>query len=295
MHTFSGHRQPVYTLAPQDGQHFFSAGADGMVVQWDLAEPDMGKMLVQIPASVYALAFAPYRQVLVAGQNHSGIHLIDLHTRQEVGSLALTSAPIFDILTTPDYLYVASGNGELFCISWDLRILRKAHLSTHSLRTLALHPERNELAAGYSDHRIRILDARTLRLKHEIAAHNISVFTLQYHPHLPVLLSGSRDARLKIWDADRQYAQVEEVVAHMYAINHLTFSPDGRYFATGSMDKSVKVWDAATFKLLKVIDKARHAGHGTSVNKLLWMDYHNWLLSCSDDRSISVWDIAPGH
>jgi hypothetical protein len=40
---------------------------------------------------------------------------------------------------------------------------------------------------------------------------------------------------------------------------------------------------------LKVIDKARHAGHGTSVNKLLWTP--NRLLSASDDRSISAWDI----
>jgi WD40 repeat protein len=55
------------------------------------------------------------------------------------------------------------------------------------------------------------------------------------------------------------------------------------------MDKSIKVWDLEELKLLKVIDKARHAGHGTSVNKLLWNT--NMLLSASDDRSISAWDM----
>ena len=57
------------------------------------------------------------------------------------------------------------------------------------------------------------------------------------------------------------------------------------------MDKSIKVWDAESEKLLKVIDKSRHAGHGTSVNKLLWSDYNDQLISASDDRQISVWDI----
>jgi len=57
------------------------------------------------------------------------------------------------------------------------------------------------------------------------------------------------------------------------------------------MDKSIKVWDAETFQLLKVIDKARHAGHGTSINKVLWTNFNNLLLSASDDRSISTWDI----
>ena len=77
----------------------------------------------------------------------------------------------------------------------------------------------------------------------------------------------------------------------MYAINHIVFSPDGSKYATASMDKSIKIWDAEKHKLLKVIDKSRHAGHGTSVNKLLWTQHEHWLVSASDDRSISVWDI----
>jgi WD40 repeat protein len=51
------------------------------------------------------------------------------------------------------------------------------------------------------------------------------------------------------------------------------------------------VWDTNEMKLLKVIDKARHTGHGTSVNKLLWTSFQNQLISASDDRTISVWDI----
>jgi WD40 repeat protein len=51
------------------------------------------------------------------------------------------------------------------------------------------------------------------------------------------------------------------------------------------------VWDWEALKLLKVIDRARHAGHGTSVNKLLWTNYNQQLVSASDDRSISVWNI----
>ena len=57
------------------------------------------------------------------------------------------------------------------------------------------------------------------------------------------------------------------------------------------MDKSIKVWDAEALKLLKVIDRSRHAGHGTSVNKVLWTNYNDQLLSASDDRTISVWNI----
>jgi WD40 repeat protein len=77
----------------------------------------------------------------------------------------------------------------------------------------------------------------------------------------------------------------------MYAINHIAYSPTGDYFLTCSMDKSIKVWDATSFKLLKVIDRARHAGHGTSINKLLWTSFQDQIVACSDDRSLSVWKL----
>ena len=118
-----------------------------------------------------------------------------------------------------------------------------------------------------------------------------SVFTLAYSPDFQLLLSAGRDAHLKSWDVNSAYSSFHDIVAHMYAINHIEYSPDGKHFVTCSMDKSIKVWDSHTFKLLKVIDKARHAGHGTSVNKLLWSDHDNLLLSASDDRAISIWNI----
>ena len=115
------------------------------------------------------------------------------------------------------------------------------------------------------------------------------MFTLHYTPDNNFLISGSRDARLKVWEVSSDYKQVAEVVAHLFAINHMAFSPSGKHFATGSMDKSIKIWVAKELKLLKVIDKARHAGHGTSVNKLLWTSFNDELVSASDDRTLSVW------
>lgn len=263
-----------------------------MVVQWDLADAETGKMVVKVPSSVYALSYNRTNERLVVGQNFSGIHLVNVEEKKEVGSVALTKAAIFDIQATDEAIYVSTGAGELFKVSWELKVLAVAKLSEQSARTIAVHPVSGELAVGFSDNYIRIVNSSDLSVKREFKAHEISVFTLCYHPQLPVLVSGSRDARIKFWDMDRDYTLVEEIVGHMYAINHIEFSPDGQHFVTCSMDKSIKVWDARRFKLLKVIDKARHAGHATSVNKLLWMSYNNWLVSCSDDRTISTWDIS---
>jgi WD40 repeat protein len=291
LHTITGHNDCIYTLqGANDPAIFFSGSGDGMIVRWDLKDPENGEVIAKLPNSIYALHYDISQQLLIAGHNYEGIHILDWKNKKETGSLQLTKAAIFDIGVFDGKTIVASGDGMVNMVDRNLNIVYKSQRTDKSARTIAVNKNTGDIAVGYSDYFIRVFDEK-LSLKAEWKAHENSVFTLQYIPGSDLLMSGSRDARLKVWDPITGYSQAAEVVAHMYAINHIEFSPDGKHFVTCSMDKSIKVWDTQALRLLKVIDRARHAGHGTSVNKLLWTTYNNQLLSASDDRTISVWHI----
>lgn len=291
--TLRGHTDAVFVLERSpEASHCFSAGGDGMIVDWDLNEAANGKMLAKVDASVYALRYEPRRNWLLVGQNFEGVHAIDLSTREVVMSSKLTTSAIFDIQVFGERAYIACGDGELIVLELEkFTTLARLRASTESARCIAIHPEGDQWAVGFSDHHIRVLGIDDNKLQAEWKAHENSVFTLVYTPDGGRLLSGSRDAHLKSWRTDSNQLD-QSVAAHMYALNHLTFSPDGRHLATASMDKSVKVWRTSDLKLLKVLDKARHAGHGTSVNRVLWDVASGWLVSASDDRTLSLWDIA---
>jgi len=293
VHTLKGHRDSIYALqGSSNNRYFFSGSGDGMVVMWDIAEPEDGQLIAKLPNSIYALHHHAESDLLIAGHNYDGIHVLDWKNKKEVGSLQLTAAAIFDIQSYGRDLFVATGDGMLIKIdAMNLTITGQSLKSAKSARAITINASIGEIAVGYSDNFIRVFDLDTLKLKHEWNAHNNSVFTVRYTPDQKLLLSGSRDARLKAWDSENNYTQAGEVVAHLYAINHLDFSPDGKHFVTCSMDKSIKVWDRERMRLLKVIDRARHAGHGTSVNKVLWTSYNDQVVSASDDRTISVWKI----
>ena len=287
LHTLTGHKDGVYTVvAGSQPSHFFSGAGDGMVVLWDLMSPEEGISVAQLPNSVYALHHL--NDVLIVGHNYDGIHVIDWKNRREVSSLKTTDAAIFDLQSHDNDVFIASGDGAFSVVDIQkMAVKSKQVLSQKSARAIAIGA--GEVAVGYSDNFIRVFDLHSYVLKKEWQAHTNSVFTLRYSPDGRFLLSGSRDARLKAWDTTSDYRLAEEIVAHMYAINSLSFSPNGKHFVTCSLDKSIKLWDADQLKLLKVIDKARHAGHGTSVNKLLWTAYDGQVISASDDRTISVW------
>lgn len=290
--TFGGHRDGVYALTPgTDPGTFFSAGGDGLVVRWQLGKPDQGELLAKLPASVYSVTLQSDTGLLWIGQNYDGIHLIDPTRKEAVGSLNITTSAIFALDFYKNDAFVALGDGVVAVIDTESRAVRR-HLkaSDQAARCLAINPVERELAVGYSDNSVRIFDLQTLDLRHVVPAHTNSVFTLTYSPDYRYLLTGSRDAHLKVWDVEKGYALHQDIVAHLFTINRIAYSPDGRLIATGSMDKSVKLWDADTFRLLKVVDRARHAGHGTSVNSVCWLD-NQTLLSASDDRTISVWNV----
>lgn len=297
-HTFTGHKDCVYTLEKSAHDHiFFSGGGDGMIVSWNLQTPEQGQLLAKVNSSVYALHYDSTRNYMIIGQNYEGIHLVNLENKASTGSVKITEAAIFDIKTWENKILVGDGNGVVTVIDANtLSVIKRIRASKERVRAMAIHPHRQEMAVGYSDNTIRIIDLNSLKVKQVIEAHSNSIFTVCYSPDYNVLLSGSRDAHLKVWNVAENYTLQESIVAHMYTINHISFSQDGKYFVTCSMDKSVKVWDAKEFKLLKVIDKARYAGHGTSVNKTLWPSNalengkYN-IISASDDRSISLWEV----
>jgi WD40 repeat protein len=291
---YLGHNDCAYTLAeaPRAG-HFFSAGADGIVAEWDAHSGESVRGVMQSPVPVYALRSVPERNWLLVGRNDGGLHVVDLENLELLKSGKAHKDAIFDIRLLPGgETFVAASRDRTFSV-WRLRDLvciLTAEATTDSIRRLAVNPAAAQLGIGASDNSVRIYDSDDLsRLYHLAGAHDNSVFALEYSPDGQWLLTAGRDAHLKAWDAKGGMGLVKDHVAHLQTINDIVFAPDGRHFATASMDKTIKIWRTEGFKLLKVVDFRRNQSHTSSVNRLLWLAEPDVLISASDDRRVLQW------
>ena len=293
IHTCTGHNAALYALAPgQSDRHFLSAGGDGWVVEWDLDDPETGKLVASVETQCFSLCSLLDRNHIVAGNMNGGIHWIDREFPDQTRNVQHHKKGVYDLLHIGQWLFSAGGDGII--TRWDAlhgRSVESLQLSHQSLRAISFSEKRGEIAVGASDQCIYFLDFETLAVKRVLKnAHAHSVFTLAYSPDGNGLLSGGRDAMLRVWDLENDCALRSEQPAHWYTINHLLFSPDGLLFATASRDRTIKIWDAQSYELLKVLDTLRFGAHTRSVNRLLWLP--DCLVSCGDDRLAMLWKIT---
>ena len=283
--TFSGHRGPVYALEKGVDSLFYSAGSDGWVVQWNLAKPDLGKVIAQIEGSIYAMKLDA-SGILWIGHNYEGIQGIQVADQTQVFAIPTKGLSIFSITFVGPNAWIGHNEGLITVVDIATKsVVKHIKASATSVRCFCVLAD-DRVAVGYSDGFVRIFDSE-YQLVRDFKAHDSSVFSLQSRGG--ELYSVGKDARIKRWGADFQL--LTEVIGHIYAINDIQFSPDGKWIATASMDKTVKVWESETLTLRKVLDASRHGGHKNSVNKLIWSSFDDLLVSASDDKNLSIWKI----
>jgi WD40 repeat protein len=292
---FSGHQGAVYALAPGiENGLFYSSGGDGWVVEWKLHLPEEGRLLARMPGTVYSLCALPEKQMLAVAVNRDGFHFLDPAGGKELFSIPSGEHQWYRMRLLPSGKILASGSaGVLALVDADARSITYFRSGNSDLRSLALLPGSGEIALGNSDADLRFLDNSFVEKAGQESGHQKTVFGLCAFPDGSVLISGGRDARLNLHrkNPDGQWKMEHSVAAHLFGIHDVALHPARPVLATASMDKTVKIWDAESLRLLRVLDRGRHAGHSHSVNQLCWLAESDLLLSCSDDRSILAWNI----
>lgn len=294
--TLSGHQNPVFTIEnSQKKGILFSAGNDKGVVEWSVKTDSFIKVMFPVKTSVYALHCPEDFPLLLAGERSGQVNVFDFEAQKITAVLTHHKLPVFDIksVRSKNELLVSSEDGSVSV--WDLKTLKHLYsfqVSKETVRVMAVSKDEKTVAFGCKDSTIRVYRLDDYSQIHELDPHTMPVTSLQYSPDGSQLISGSRDAHLKVWDT-AGYTELQSIPAHLFAIYSIAYHPELPYLATCSRDKTIKIWDAETLQLRKTISIEKgYDSHRLSVNKLIWSNYDQTLITAGDDKEIKVWKVS---
>jgi WD40 repeat protein len=271
-------------------------GADRSVAIRDLVlNTPSAKGAPNLPPPIAALAFRPDGQLLAV----SGYHEITFWNPAKgelVSRLRTRSERIQSISWNLDgsLLLYAGGTpsrlGEVVLINQsDPSQARILHQSSDMILSAVFRPAGSHVAAAGTDRIFRIWETASAKEISLVENHADWVLALAYSPDGTKLLSASRDRSVKVWDQEKQEPLVT-FSKHTDSANSVAVAPDNLLACSVGNDRIVRLW-----KLDGSAEQVREiAGHGDSIQKVLWSKSKGIIITAANDKRIIAWNPGDG-
>ena len=204
------HQKGVFAIEAM-GSQVLTAGGQGMLTRWSVAESRSLESLQLSRQSLRSIAYAPGRNEIAVGSSDNNIYLLDLDTLELKHTLRQAhDNSVFTIQYSPDEQYLLSGGRDAHLKAWDLlgpepRLASSQPAHWYTINSIVFDPDGRWIATGSRDRTIKVWDANDFQLLKVMdtaryGCHINSVNRLLWHPYHNYLISASDDRSMIVWD-----------------------------------------------------------------------------------------------
>jgi WD40 repeat protein len=272
-----------------EGNIFVSAGADGMICAWQVAD---GKELFckNSAGAVTDAVITPDNQMVIAGDDLGNLSFISI-SDGTISTPIPPGAPIvdLDIQGNRDSRFVAvtTEDKKISIVNWKTGQKAGSDLiASAAIKFAIFSPNGLQIATGTEAGVISVWNLNQANTIINTQKHNGEIITLRFSPDGRYLVSGGADGAALVLEA-RTGNEVYRSL-HSDQVRDIAFSGDSKRFVTASKDRYIRVWDADTGKQLLIMSQ------NDAVQSVKLTENNRWIVTTGDDRTVRVWNAITG-
>lgn len=289
--TLQGYNRHVNTIAMHPVQPLLSSGGDDRLVRlWNLNTTRCIQVFHGHIGWITAVTFSLDGSLLISASSDRTIRVWNIETGQCYQILYGHTRVVRALRMLDEQTLVSTGQDTTMRI-WKIHTGECVSIFEGCLSekyTVAVHPQKQILAAGCENWSIGLWDLQTQKSVGRFDGHTASIWSVAFSPDGTLLASCSGDATVMIWDVESGVS-LHVLKNHTNQVKSVAFHPHDDLLASGSYDQTVKIWDIKTGQCLQNLQ-----GHTGAVWSVVFTADGSIVVSGSDDETIKLWDWRSG-
>ena len=299
--SLKGHNEKIVSLLELSSGKLASGSYDNTIIIWDIYDDKQVKIIKENGHVFCLLEFE--KDKLLCGTSENIINLWDINSSDDDCIYSFTGHDLWiNSLVKLNNNYFASASNDAKIKIWDYHNMfclstLKGHVDC-ILCLILLKINNNYLCSGSADLTLRIWDWENNMCLSILKGHEKWVKCI-LELNNGIIVSGSDDKTIKLW---KDYNNLQTIEGHIHSVRTLCQIND-LYFASGSFDCTIKLWEIDTWRCAQTL-----YGHESNIICLIKLEYygndgyndneddpkkHNFICSCSNDRTIKVCEGNP--
>ncbi|MFN8373390.1 MAG: TIR domain-containing protein [Anaerolineae bacterium] len=286
-----GHANRITGVAiSPDGTHGLSAGADSVIIYWDLTTGEEVWRINNLNSPVRSIAFNPDGQSAAFGNAQGNVSLRSMYNGSVQRTLSGGAGTVLSLAYSADGTQLLCGTLRNAMILWDVASGTEIHRfegHTSSVNSVALSHDGQYALSGSNDSSIILWNLNTAaiieRLTDEVQE---QINSVAFDPTTSRILSADKNGVVAVWTLDG--TPIHYLYAHEGAINAVAYTSDDRAISAGT-DGTLRVLDTEGDETIR----EDHV-HSEPVNAIAVSPDGTMILTGSDDSAVALVDIATG-
>ena len=277
---------------------------DNTVYLWDTATGKSKGTLERIgKGSVQSFVYTPDGNTIATagGSEENVVQLWDAQTGAHKKTFTGHTKRVNSVAYSSDGKIIASGGADGTVRLWEIATGKQKVVLGRTgwidflfpwlnppVNSVAYSSDGNTVVTTSWDHKLRLWDTRTTKLKAILTGHTGPVDAVVYSPDGKTIAAaaGLKDNTVRLWDAGT--GETRAVLTGYIHISSVAYSPDGKTLATSgdSRGNSLQLWDVPTRKL-----KTTYTEHtdGTLSSMVFSPDGETIAAVGVEDDTVRLW------